>query len=643
MRLWKLMGKTPLAGLLVLTALVGVRAQADKDSEARMKRDITFLASDECEGRGPGTKGIDKAADYVAAQFKEAGLKPGGPSGSYFQPFTISGPGKLEAGELTLTGPLGQTIELNKAKVVSKKEKIDPKELKGKGKKEKKAPKQVGDFTVMGFSGSGTLTAPVVFAGFGITAPRIGYDDYKGLDVADKVVLVLRKAPRYGNDKTPFDSDKRDEHATFESKLANAQVHRAAAVLLVNDSTALAKGDDLSLFSETAYAPGAGAIPYLHIRRDLADAMLFSSLGKRLDDVEGAINRDLVPQSAPLPGWKATVRTEVIRKTLPVKNVIGVLEGSGDIAGETVVIGAHYDHLGYGEIGSRLKDRTKKLIHHGADDNGSGTTALMELARRFAKMKDRQGRRLVFIAFSGEERGLLGSRFYCKKQPLFALADTAAMVNLDMVGRLRTDPKTGKEKLLVEGVGTGKGFSDLVGALNKKHGFQLSEKQGGLGPSDHDSFCQQKIPVLFLWTGYHADYHMPTDTSDKINVAGMVKVADLAEQVISRLEKTDDRPEYVHVKSSASPTRGKGGPRLGVMPSYDDDDIPGMLIDNVADGGPAATAGLKAGDRIIEIAGRPVTNIGTYMTLMGQQQRGQPIEVRVLRNGKRQTFQVTPQ
>jgi hypothetical protein len=604
-----------LASLLLLAGFATVQAQADKTSEARMKRDITFLASDECEGRGPGTKGIDKAADYIAAEFKDAGLQPGGPQGSYFQPFTISGSGKLQAGELALNGPLGQTIDLNRDK----------------------------DFTVMGFSGSGTMTAPVVFAGFGITAPGIEYDDYKGLDVADKVVLVLRRAPRFGNSRTPFDGDNRDTHASLENKLANAQVHKAAAVLLVNDSSDLTKGDRLVPFAMTATGPGSGNIPYLHIRRDLAEAMLFSAVGKRLDAVEQAINRDLTPQSTPLPGWKARLRTDVVRKTIPVKNVVGLLEGSGPLANETVVVGAHYDHLGYGDAGSRLKDRSKKQIHHGADDNGSGTTAIMELARRFGKMKERPGRRLVFIAFSGEERGLLGSRYYCGKAPLFSLADTAAMVNLDMVGRLRADPKTKMEKLLVEGVGTGKGFSELVGALNKKHSFQLSLKKSGLGPSDHDSFCRHKVPVLFFWTGYHADYHMPSDTSDKINVPGMVRIADLAEEVIGLLETTKDRPEYVKVAAASQPSPGKKGPRLGVMPSYEDDDTPGLLIDDVTEGGPASKAGLKGGDRIIEIAGRPVTNINTYMVLMSQQQRGQPVEVRVLRQGKQQTFQVTPQ
>jgi hypothetical protein len=605
-----------LAWLLALLALTGEWALADKACEARMKRDVTFLASDECEGRGPGTQGIDRAALYVAEQFKVAGLKPGGPGGSYFQPFPIKGSPQLKAVRLSLRGPLGQTLEL----------------------------RQPQDFTVMGCSGSGEVAAPVVFAGFGITAPNVAYDDYKGLDVAGKVVLVLRRAPRYANDHAPFGGDRRDQYASFESKLANAELHKAAALLFVNDAAMLARGDELVPFALTAPIR-PGGIPFLHLRRDLADAMLFAALGRRLAEVEQGINRDLLPRSGSLPGWTVTLSTQLLRPALTVKNVVGVLDGSGPLANETVVVGAHYDHLGYGDAGSRLRDRSKKLIHHGADDNASGTTALMELARRFAQQKNRMGRRLVFIAFSGEERGLLGSRYYCNKEPLYPLAGTAAMVNLDMVGRLRPEAKTGKQKVIVEGVGTAKGFKELVEGLNKKYDFKLVELKSGLGPSDHDSFCRQKIPVLFLWTGYHSDYHLPTDTADKINVPGMEKVADLAQDMIARLDTTAVRPEYVQVKMAAKTSPGRGGmPKLGVMPSYEDEgDVPGLLIDDVGEGGPAAKAGLKGGDRIVEIAGRPVTNINTYMLLMSQQQRGRPVEIRVLRNGKRQTFLVTPQ
>jgi hypothetical protein len=595
--------------------LAGTRAWADNDAEARMRRDVTFLASDECEGRGPETKGINKAADYIARQFKLAGLKPGGPGGNYFQPFTIRGTAKLEGGRLSLRGPLGQTLEL----------------------------KANQDFIVMGLSGSGKVSAPVVFVGYGATAPDIKYDDYHGVDVAGKVVVLLRRTPRFANEHAPFDGDRKDQHAGLETKLANAETHKAAAVLIVNDGSDLAKGDKLMPFDYTARGSG-GAVPFLHLRRDLADAMLRSSVGTGLRDVELAIDRDLVPRSAALPGWTVTLEADVVRKEIPVKNIVGVLEGTGPLADQTIVVGAHYDHLGYGDAGSRAKGEARKQIHHGADDNGSGTTALMEIARHFGKIKDRQGRRLVFIAFSGEERGLLGSRHYCAKQPLFPLAKTAAMVNLDMVGRLRPDPKakTGKDRLLVWGVGTAKTFEKLVADLNQKYGFQLAERKGGTGPSDHDSFYRQKVPVLFLWTGDHPDYHLPSDTADKINVAGMDRVVDLTEEIVGKLAAEEARPEYVRVADDFKPGPGRGMPRLGIMPDYSDA-VGGVLIGGVSDGGPAAKAGLKEGDRIVEIAGKAVTTVESYMVLMSRQTRGQAVEVMVLRDGKKQMFKVVPQ
>jgi Iap family predicted aminopeptidase len=332
----------------------------------------------------------------------------------------------------------------------------------------------------------------------------------------------------------------------------------------------------------------------------------------------------------------------VERTIIPVKNVIGVLEGSGPLAKETIVVGAHYDHLGYGGRGSLAKNKTEKAIHHGADDNASGTTAVIELARRFGSMKNREGRRLVFMTFSAEESGLLGSAHYCNKQPLFALADTAAMVNLDMVGRLRPDKTTNKDRLIVEGVGTAKGFEALVDKLNGNPGFTYTKRAGSPPYSDNDSFYRKGIPVLFFWTDTHEDYHRPSDTADKINFAGMRKITDLAENVVAHLATVAERPQYVKVASSMKMAGGPKGPRLGIVPNYDEGK-PGVMVASLVDGGAAAKAGLKAADLIVEIAGQKVTNISTYMAVMGQQKAGQAIDVVVIRDEKKVTLKVTPQ
>jgi hypothetical protein len=604
------MHKLVLVGLGI--GLFIARALAGNDTvEDRLRQHITFLASDVCEGRGPGTKGIDKAANYIAEEFRKAGLKPGGPMGSYFQPFTVTGVAELaKPGSLVLHGSLGQTIELRPGI----------------------------DFRVMGLSGSGNVSASLVFAGYGVTAPGIKYDDYQGVDIAGKIVILLRRTPRWSNRFLAFDGVRKEEHASLERKVALARVNKAAAILIVNDRSEASKGDPFMTFEYTSAAIGAGA-PTAQIRRTAVDAILRSSLGMSLADIEQAIDRDLKPRSSPLFGWKAHLTTDVVRKTIAVKNIVGVAEGSGALADETIVIGAHYDHLGYGQRFSLAKEK-KKAIHHGADDNGSGTTVLMELARRYGAMPSHNGRRLVFIAFSAEEMGLLGSKHYCNKEPLFPLARTVAMVNLDMVGRLTKSAKGTGDKLIVEGLGTAKEFEKLLDRLSSGAGFDLIKKKGGTGPSDHDSFYRQKIPVLFFWTGMHKDYHRPTDTADKINVRGMKKIATLAERVIGELAR-GQRPAYVKVAESFVPRAGNI-PRLGIMPNYESENE-GVLVGGVSDGGPAAKAGLKVGDLIVEIAGRPVTNINTYMAVLGQTPRNQPADVVVLRHGKRVNLKVTPQ
>jgi hypothetical protein len=612
MALWR-RRRASSAALVGLFLLFGTAAAKNEEAvEARMRKDITFLASDECEGRGVETRGIQKAADHIAAEFARAGLKPGGPDGSFFQPFTIFGQSKLEGKSvLKLKGPLGQEIDL----------KLD------------------ADFQVMGLSGSGKVTAPLVFVGFGATAPDIGYDDYKGIDVTGKIVVMLRHTPRWNSKELPFDGPRKDEHAGLERKQGLAESNKAVAVLLVNDLTEAPAGDRLMPFGYVASA-SPGSVPALHVRRAVIDMVLQSSLGTLLADVERAIDRDLQPRSTPLPGWTAAIETDVKRIAVACKNVIGVVDGSGPLAKETVVVGAHYDHLGYGGRGSRSKESAKKEIHHGADDNASGTTSVVELARRFGALKERQGRRLVFITFSAEEMGLLGSRHYCNKEPLFPLTDTVAMVNLDMVGRFSQDKDTGKGKLMVEGVGTAKTFEKMIDRLNP--GFLLTKKAGGTGPSDHDSFYRKKIPVVFFWTGLHADYHKPTDTSDKINVSGMRQIADLAEKVILTLASDPQRPEYVQVASSFTPSTAGKGPRLGIMPNYDETKE-GVLVGGLTDGGPAAKGGLKAGDLIVELAGKSVKNLNTYMVIMAQQRSGQALEVGVLRDGKKLKLKVVPQ
>ena len=612
----------------------------------RMKKDIFFLAGDECEGRGMETKGILKAGEYVAASFEASGLKPAGTKG-YFQPFTIAGAARLGSpNSLVMTGPDGVKLEVKYDK----------------------------EFRPTGFSGSGkTDAAGVVFVGYGVRADKLDidgktvtYDEYADLDVTGKVVVLLRRTPRAEDKKNPFEKDS-VAHAALATKVTIAAKAGAVGVLFVNDASYAKESDSLMDFR---YAGGqAAAIPVVQVKRAVVEKML-AGQDQKLETIEEAIDKDLKPRPVALKGWKATVEVTVAKSTIDARNVVGVLEGSGPLAEETVVVGAHYDHLGYGEPGSLLGTAGKGKLHYGADDNGSGTTGLMEMARHFGAMKGRVGRRIVFIAFAGEERGLFGSIHYCK-EPKYPLATTAFMLNFDMIGRVvavddvpakkdgkeaapakdkDAKPAAKKDRVVVYGTGTGVGVEKFVDAANEKFDFKLLKIAGGTGPSDHDSFYRKKIPVLFFFTGTHKDYHRPSDTPDKINLAGMAKVVAFGEECVGHFATVAERPKYLVTKGGwEDPTEEKGPkssrpsmPKLGIMPGNYEATDGGVLVEELTPGGAAEKGGVKAKDVVVSIGGKEVKNIEGYMTAMAAQKAGVEVDVVVLRGEKKVTLKVTP-
>ena len=326
-----------------------------------------------------------------------------------------------------------------------------------------------------------------------------------------------------------------------------------------------------------------------------------------------------------------------------VKNIVGYLEGAGPLADETLIIGDHYDHLGRGEVGTLA--RGNKNIHYGADDNGSGSSSILELARRFGNQKDRQGRRLVFMTFSGEERGLLGSAYYCK-EPLFPLDKTVAMINLDMVGRLRTDKKSGKPLLEIGGIGSAKTFESLIDKINEKYQFDLKKSRSGVGPSDHASFYMKKVPVYFFFTGDHKEYHTPADKPNTINYEGMKTIADMVQDLANELLTVKDRPVYVEGQTQRTDLLDPSDrvPKINFMPgNYDEDETKGVLVGGVTPGGAAEKGGIKEGDWIISVAGKPVKNMQGYMKAISGQKAGETIEVIVQRGEEKRTLKVTLQ
>lgn len=590
-------------------------------AEIRLRTDVSYLADDAREGRAPGTSGIEAAADYIASAFKEAGLKPAPGADGYFQPFTLGG-----------LPTIGNPLELSLAGPDNKGLKAEPK----------------ADFSPLAIGSGGTLEGvPVVFAGYGITAKdpakKLDYDDYSGLDVKGKAVLILRREPRQDRDDSPFDGKRNSDFATFRHKATNAFQHGAAAVLLVNDHFGLKEGRDELLKFGDAGTEINSALPFLVLTRAFADRLLAEAGEPSLKALESQIDADLQPKSRELKGWTARARVEIERKSIATKNVVGVLEGSGPHAEETVIVGAHYDHLGHGGLFSGSLAFLSKDIHNGADDNASGTAMVLELARRLARRPDPLPRRVVFMAFSGEERGLLGSKYYVE-HPLYPLKSTVMMVNFDMVGRLND-----KDELTVYGTGTTPGAEALVDALGQSSGFKIKKVAEGLGPSDQQSFYLKDIPVLFAFTGTHRDYHRPSDDTDRINFSGMSRIADFGEILLLDVVRRPRRPEFTRVapKRGQGQGHGQGDPGrvsisayLGSIPDYDDS-VKGVKLSGVREGSPAEKGGLKGGDIVVGFGGKPVATIYDYTESLGRYKPGDVVDVVVQRDGKETTLKIT--
>jgi hypothetical protein len=601
-------GKWRAAGLALGLLVWPVVARADDTAvQDRLRAAVAWLAAPEREGRGPGTTGIEAAADWVAGQFAELGLGPPGFGSERFQPFTMTlearlGPESDNTAEIT--GPVGPDGA------------------------PRRIPLKLGtDFTPLAAGGSGPFDLPLAFAGYGITAPAEGYDDYGPLAARGAAVIVLRQEPQKDDPHSVFDGNQASQHAALTRKVANASEHEAGGLVLVND----ASGDEsLMAFTRAGSGSAQRTLPVLHLRRRVVEEVVQAALGRDLAEIQRGIDEALTPASAALDGWRIRGRAAIEREQTQGRNVLAFLPGRGAPAAagapaidprETVVLGAHYDHLGYG--GAESAAPGERAVHHGADDNASGTALLVEVARRLAAGPPLP-RGVLFAAFSGEERGLLGSGHYTS-DPAVPLADTVAMVNLDMVGRLDGD------KVVVHGTGTGTGLEALVDRLTAARGLTAAKEAGGFGPSDHASFYARKIPVLHLFTGSHGDYHRPTDTADKINVAGMARLAGLVTDLVRELASAPERPAYVEVASKMF-ARGGDRPYFGSIPDFGKPGG-GYAISGVSKDSPAARAGLRGGDMIVRLGASAVTNLEDFDSALRKHKGGETVPVVVRRDG----------
>ncbi len=575
-------------------------AQKDNNSEItahEIQSIINYLASDKLEGRFTGSPGAEKAAAFIAKEFKNYGLKPLFKEG-YFQNFPF-------VSSLELTG--NNYLSFN---------------IKGKTFK----PGLMEDFITAPFSGKANAEGDIVFAGYGISAPSLNYDDYEGIDVKGKTVLVMRYTPEANNPHSEF-----EKFAAYRYKAKVALEKGAAAVIFVNPYFPKDEEDRLMKLTYDM-AGGIDSLAAFQIKREIADK-LFKADGLDFKTYQAEIDKDKKPASFTFKNSNIKLAAEVKQVIKDGKNVAGVLEGNDPVLkNQYMVIGAHYDHLGYGEIGSLYRGKGP-MIHNGADDNASGTAGILELAEKFASMKNQLKRSIIFVSFAGEELGTLGSGYFVDHPPV-PLDKMSAMINLDMVGRLNDE-----HKLIVYGAGTSSGFKALLQKDNGTFNFKLALNDEGYAPSDQSSFYAKKIPVLFFFTGTHSDYHRPTDDADKINSSGEESVVKYVYMIASQIDTLSETPTYIDVPRKDAGRAMVFRVYVGTVPDYAGG-TDGLKINGVNEGSPAQKGGLKGGDIIIGFGGKKISNIYDYTYALGDFSPGDIVDVVVLREGKKVNLKV---
>ena len=607
--------------LIGTTGLAADRtAPLDVSREAvqrRIEEAVDYLASDELEGRGVRTRGLDLAADYLHEQFREAGLRTDVYAGEPFQKFRLfSRATKGAVQELAF-------------------------ELAGE---EPVALKRDENYTSLTLSLLDQFKLPVVFAGYGITAPDLGYDDYAGINVAGAAVIILRHEPQQGDPDSVFNGLENSEHAFLRPKIDNAIRHGASVIIFCTDDYALRHPADENAQPQSADSEELikveleesslqGSAPVVHCRRDVIEKLIEQSLGEELIAIEERIDAALEPQSRRLTKARVSGRVALSRDGRSLRNVIAAVDGSGELAEETVVIGAHYDHLGRGGWGS-LAIGANEEIHNGADDNASGTAVLLEVARQLAAHPEPLKRRVLFIAFSAEELGLIGSKRYVD-DPAVPLDQTIAMLNLDMVGRLRND------QITIYGTGTAAEWNPILDQLETPHQFKITRRRGGYGPSDHASFYDRGVPVLHFFTGFHSQYHRPSDDSDLLNIEGMARVAALVRDITLELVQTEERPTRIAQSEFDFDDLDDLGDSLGIdLP--DDRPLLGVMLEKVEGGvevrrilrGTAAERhGIRPGDVLTAIDAQPVTTSEEVIEAIKSHDRGNKLKVTLTRRG----------
>lgn len=570
--------------IIALTGIVSAQKNNPEITADEIKDHITYLASDELEGRMTGTPELYKAADFLKNEFESYGLNPLF-NGSFFQDFPFME--KLELGDKNEF--VTEFINVNSPGA--------------------RYSKLEQEFIPLSFTDNQSIECKVIFAGYGISAKDLEYDDYAGIDVKEKIVIVFRNHPDMKSPHSKF-----EQYSSLRYKTTNARDKGAKGIIFVNTND---KKEDPLIELRYDNAAKITGISAVHVKRSALGFIPFTDLQNQIDST-------LKPKSFIVEENQLTIElsTEVNEIKGKSVNVGGIIRATNNkFPDEYLVIGAHFDHLGWG--GQNSLYMGEPSIHNGADDNASGTTGLLELAEKFSSIKDKIDRDIVFIAFSGEELGLLGSSYVVNNFPL-PIENDITMINMDMIGRLND-----KNDLIVYGTGTSSKWINILDDKNE-YDLNLTFNDEGFGPSDHSSFYGKKVPVLFFFTGTHSDYHKPSDDADKINAEGQEKVLKFIYDVALTITNSETRPDYISVERKDTGKMTGTKVYVGTVPDFAGE-VDGYKLGGVTDGSPAAKAGLQAGDIITQFGDKKISNIYDFTYALGNYVPGDKVKVIVKR------------
>lgn len=619
------------------------------DIEKQYHQHVTTLSNPFFEGRAPGTRGNALAAEYIEFWFKGIGLKPG---------FNTKTTGADGAEVVTIGDTYRQAFSAGRVMNVTRQD------VKINTNAGEVALAPGVDFNPLGSTGTARAEGPVVFVGYGITNGEGGYNSFEGMaddaTLEGKVALLLRFEPMDDKGQSRWNQGGGWTNASgLRNKLAAVARRKPAAIVLVNPPGA---DDPRAGRLESTQGTRAGGAPFnfpvIMVSEAQADA-LAGAAGKTLMDLRQAA--DAGGGVLDLGGASMAIDVAVEMTPTMTDNVGGVLPGKGALADQFIVIGAHYDHVGYGGFSSRAGARGNGLVHPGADDNASGTAGLLigaqELAKQYSALPaDASVRSIMFVTFSAEESGLLGARHMIRNSPIEANRVTA-MLNMDMIGRVRNN------RLEMSGTGSAEGFEALLKPLNEASGLTVRMLPGGSGPSDHAVFYGASIPVLHIFSGLHAAYHMPEDHWWTINTQGAVKAVGLLTSITSALatraeplafkeaegpsidmedpSRADNTANTEPAGDTAPPRPAPVRIRFGIAPDNYDDGLPGVPVGEVYAGTSAADAGIKAGDRLIKWNGQNLKGVVEWMPMLSAHKPGDVVDVTLVRDKQEMTVKVT--